>query len=156
MANPEKSFQETDVIAQAISDENATNGANIHSLDPRAIRKLRWKIDLVILPVLAIMYTFNSLDRSNLGNAKTAGLSTDTHLTGDQYNLLLTLYYVMFVLFGPVMTVFTKICSAKVSLPCMMLAFGTASACTAVAKNLGQLIACRIFVGIFESGFLAS
>lgn len=98
----------------------------------------------------------SSLDRSNLGNAKTAGLPKDTNLKGEQYNLLLTLYYVMFVLFGPVMTVFTKICSAKVSLPAMMLAFGIASACTASAKNFGQLLACRIFVGIFESGFLAS
>jgi predicted MFS family arabinose efflux permease len=96
------------------------------------------------------------LDRSNLGNAKTAGLAIDTNLKGDQYNLLLTLYYVMFVLFGPIMAVFTKIASAKVSLPCMMLAFGIASACTSVAKDFGGLLACRIFVGIFESGFLAS
>lgn len=98
----------------------------------------------------------SSLDRSNLGNAKTAGLSKDTNLKGEQYNLLLTLYYVMFVLFGPVMAVFTKICSAKVSLPAMMLAFGIASATTAVAKDFGGLAACRIVVGIFESGFLAS
>ena len=80
----------------------------------------------------------------------------DTNLKGDQYNLLLTLYYVMFVLFGPVMTVFTKVCGAKVSLPAMMMAFGIASALTSIVKNLGGLIAVRIFVGIFESGFLAS
>lgn len=46
-----------------------------------------------------------TLDRSNLGNAKTAGLSKDPNLKGEQYKLLLTLYYVMFVLFGPVMAV---------------------------------------------------
>lgn len=98
----------------------------------------------------------SSLDRSNLGNAKTAGIAQDTNLKGDQYNLLLTLYYVMFVLFGPAMAVFTKVCTAKVALPSMMMAFGIASACTAVVKNLGGLIAVRIIVGIFESGFLAS
>ena len=98
----------------------------------------------------------SSLDRSNLGNAKTAGIDKDTGLTGDQYNLLLTMYYVMFVLFGPVMSVFTKVCTAKISLPTMMLLFGIASACTASVKNLGGLMACRIIVGIFESGFLAS
>ncbi|EXJ69615.1 uncharacterized protein A1O5_07651 [Cladophialophora psammophila CBS 110553] len=100
--------------------------------------------------------TNSSLDRSNLGNAKTAGLAEDIKLTSDQYNLLLTLYHVMFVGFSPVMTVFTKVCSAKVSLPCMMLTLGIALACTSVAKNFGQLLTCRIFVGIFESGFLAS
>lgn len=43
-------------------------------IDPQAERTLLWKLDLRILPVLAIMYLFNSLDKSNLGNAKTAGL----------------------------------------------------------------------------------
>lgn len=43
-------------------------------IDPRAERALVWKFDLRLLPVLAIMYLFNSLDKSNLGNAKTAGL----------------------------------------------------------------------------------
>lgn len=99
---------------------------------------------------------YSSLDRSNLGNAATAGLAEDTNLKGDQYNLLLTLYYVMFVVFGPIMTVLTKVFTAKVSLPAMMLSFGIASAATSVANNLGSLIAVRIIVGIFESGFLAS
>ena len=43
-------------------------------IDPEAERALVWKFDLRLLPVLAIMYLFNSLDKSNLGNAKTAGL----------------------------------------------------------------------------------
>lgn len=43
-------------------------------IDPRAERALVWKFDLRLLPVLAVMYLFNSLDKSNLGNAKTAGL----------------------------------------------------------------------------------
>lgn len=43
-------------------------------IDPRVERALVWKFDLRLLPVLAIMYLFNSLDKSNLGNAKTAGL----------------------------------------------------------------------------------
>ncbi|KIW93610.1 uncharacterized protein Z519_06215 [Cladophialophora bantiana CBS 173.52] len=77
----------------------------------------------------------------------------DTKLTGGQYNLLLALYYVMFEAFGPVMTVFTKVGSAKVSLPCMMLTFGIASACTSVVKNFGQLLTCRIFVAVIASAF---
>jgi hypothetical protein len=43
-------------------------------IDSQAERALVWKFDFRLLPVLAIMYLFNSLDKSNLGNAKTAGL----------------------------------------------------------------------------------
>jgi predicted MFS family arabinose efflux permease len=96
------------------------------------------------------------LDRSNLGNAKTDGLAKDLDLHGNQYNLVLTFYYVVFVAFGPLAGMITKIVSAKYSLPGMMLLFGTASAATAGAKNFGGLLACRIFVGIFEAGFLTS
>ena len=39
----------------------------IDFLDSKAERALVWKFDLRILPVLAVMYLFNSLDKSNLG-----------------------------------------------------------------------------------------
>lgn len=42
-------------------------------IDRKAERALVWKFDLRILPLLALMYLFNALDKSNLGNAKTAG-----------------------------------------------------------------------------------
>jgi len=59
-------------ITQDVSKDNG-QGINI-TIDSRAESTLVWKFDLRILPVLAVMYLFNSLDKSNLGNAKTAGL----------------------------------------------------------------------------------
>lgn len=44
------------------------------NIDAQAERALVRKFDFRLLPVLAIMYLFNSLDKSNVGNAKTAGL----------------------------------------------------------------------------------
>lgn len=59
-------------IRQDVSKDNDQCISN--TVDPRAESKLVWKFDLRILPVLAVMYLFNSLDKSNLGNSKTAGL----------------------------------------------------------------------------------
>jgi hypothetical protein len=56
------------------------------SIDPQAERSIVWKFDLRILPVLAVMYLFNSLDKSNLGNAKTAGL--ESTCTGPRMELV--------------------------------------------------------------------
>jgi hypothetical protein len=44
------------------------------ALEKRLVRKL----DFVLLPWLALMYFFNSVDRSNLGNAKTDGMDVST------------------------------------------------------------------------------
>ncbi|KMP04045.1 tartrate transporter [Coccidioides immitis RMSCC 2394] len=43
--------------------------------DQKAECALCLKFDIRILPVLAIMYLFNALDKGNIGNAQTAGLS---------------------------------------------------------------------------------
>lgn len=55
------------------SKHHATTISSV-DIDPHAERALVRKFDFRLLPVLAIMYLFNSLDKSNLGNAKTAGL----------------------------------------------------------------------------------
>jgi hypothetical protein len=60
--------------SEAPSKPNAVTTIASVEIDPKAERALVWKFDLRLLPVLAIMYLFNSLDKSNLGNAKTAGL----------------------------------------------------------------------------------
>lgn len=41
----------------------ANSGEVLATIDPVAERKLVWKFDLRILPVLAVMYLFNSLDK---------------------------------------------------------------------------------------------
>jgi hypothetical protein len=41
----------------------ADTGEVLATIDPVAERKLVWKFDLRILPVLAVMYLFNSLDK---------------------------------------------------------------------------------------------
>lgn len=60
--------------AESPSKPHAVTTIASVEIDPKAERALVWKFDLRLLPVLAIMYLFNSLDKSNLGNAKTAGL----------------------------------------------------------------------------------
>lgn len=63
------------IPAETTQDVSKDNGQDINNtIDTRAESKLVWKFDLHILPMLAVMYLFNSLDKSNLGNAKTAGL----------------------------------------------------------------------------------
>jgi hypothetical protein len=70
-------------------------------IDHHAERALCRKFDFRLLPVLAVMYLFNALDKGNLGNAKTAGLEKDLHFKGNQYNIILSVFYVPYVLFAP-------------------------------------------------------
>ena len=63
------------------------------------------------------MYFFNSVDRSNLGNAKTDGMDKDLNFKGNEYSLLILLFYVPFGLCDLPLNLLTKRFSGKVMLP---------------------------------------
>ncbi|KAJ8482249.1 hypothetical protein ONZ45_g15021 [Pleurotus djamor] len=52
-------------------------------------KRILWKLDCRILPPLALLWLANFIDRSNIGNARIAGLERDTHLHGNQFNIIL-------------------------------------------------------------------
>ncbi|KAJ5691784.1 transporter [Penicillium macrosclerotiorum] len=130
----------------------ATTIANV-DIDARAERALVWKFDLRLLPVLAVMYLFNSLDKSNLGNAKTAGLEDTLHLEKNQYNMILSIFFVPYVLTAPFLGLLGKKYGPNIVLPSMMLAFGLCTILVVAAYNFSGLFAIRWFLGMAESAF---
>ena len=48
-------------------------------------RRLLRKLDIAILPLVSTMYLLSFLDRSNIGNARLAGLEQDLGMTGWDY-----------------------------------------------------------------------
>jgi MFS family permease len=124
-----------------------------YALDPVAERKLVWKFDLRILPVLAVMYLFNSLDKSNLGNAKTAGLEKTLKLKGDQFNIILSVFFVPYVLTAPFLGIAGKKYGPSRVLPIMMFCFGFTTVMVVAVKNFGGLMTIRWFLGMSESAF---
>lgn len=58
--------------------------------DPKETKRILRKVDFRLVPVLALLYLLAFLDRSNIGNAKVAGMNTELGLTGPQYNMALT------------------------------------------------------------------
>ena len=122
-------------------------------IDPKAERALVWKFDLRVLPVLAVMYLFNSLDKSNLGNAKTAGLEESLGLLSNDYNIILSIFFIPYVLTAPFLGILGKKYGPNRVLPLMMLVFGFATLMVVVAKNFSGLMATRWFLGMAESAF---
>lgn len=57
------------------------------------------KMDLHLLPMLALLYLLSFLDRGNIGNAKIEGLSETLNLTGPQYNWCLTVFFFTYAAF---------------------------------------------------------
>ncbi|KAL8831385.1 MAG: hypothetical protein Q9170_005320 [Blastenia crenularia] len=104
------SHEEKFVGSNESSDKviSADDGSTVGVITQAAERELTREFDLRILPVLAIMYLFNSLDKSNFGNAKTNGLEKSLNLKNSQYNTILSVFFVPYVLTAPVLAILGK------------------------------------------------
>lgn len=72
--------------------ENKEELSNIPTeAEHRAVMR---KMDFRLMPLILLFYTLSSLDRSNLGNAKLAGLPKSIDLSGNNYNFLATIFYI--------------------------------------------------------------
>lgn len=61
-----------------------------HTLNRSLVRRL----DCTLMPVVALLFLLNILDRNNIANAKIAGLTTTLGITNSQYNTCLMIFYV--------------------------------------------------------------
>lgn len=133
-------------------NDNDKNEISIPSFitDHAAERALCRKFDFRLLPFLAIMYLFNALDKGNLGNAKTDHMDTDLHFRGDQYNILLSVFYVPYVVCAPFGSVLGKKYGPHRVLPLLMASFGTFTILSVAAQNWGGMMTLRWFLGMFQ------
>lgn len=57
-------------------------------------KKLLSRIDWHLLPFISLLYLLAFLDRVNVANAKSFGLTEDLKLGGVEYNTILTIFFV--------------------------------------------------------------
>jgi hypothetical protein len=67
------------------------------SISPADQRALQWKIDLMILPYLAVCYMFFYIDKTTLSYAAIFGIKDDLKLHGTQYSWLSSIFYFGFL-----------------------------------------------------------
>lgn len=135
--------------------EDVTQSHALSSIDPNLERSVVWKFDLRLLPVLAVMYLFNSLDKSNLGNAKTAGMEKSLNLDVEknEYSTILSVFFVPYVLTAPFLGLAGKKYGPNRVLPIMMFCFGACTLLVVAAHNFAGIMTLRWFLGMSESAF---
>lgn len=98
-------------------------------------------------------YLTHTLDRANLGNAKTDTLEKDLGLVGNQFSLLLILFYIPYALMNVPFTLLSKRFNAAIVIPSIMCTWGVMAMASAGTKNFGGILATRILMGCVEAAF---
>lgn len=129
-------------------------GHSLVHIDPKVESRLRLKLDLYTVPTVSLLYLFCFIDRANIGNAKIAGFEKDLGLVGYDYNMILSAFYISYILFEIPSNICCKWMGPGWFIPGICLGFGVLSLCTAFVQNKAQAAAVRFLLGVFESGTL--
>ncbi|KAJ7160893.1 MFS general substrate transporter [Mycena filopes] len=115
-------------------------------------RKLWRKIDLRLMAILSLMYLFSFLDRGNIGNARLQGLETQLDLTGNKFNIALTMYFIPYCIFECPANLVLKRFRPSRWLPGITVVWGIIMALMGLVKTYPQLVGTRICLGAVEAG----
>ncbi|KAF7315092.1 hypothetical protein MIND_00023400 [Mycena indigotica] len=140
------------------------------SLTQAQARNLYRKLDIRIMPVLALMYLFSFLDRGfsyppspsqatnllrnagNIGNARIQGLESQLDLTGNKFNIALTMFFIPYCIFEcPANMVLKKFRPSR-WLPGITVVWGIIMTLMSLVKTYPQLVGTRVLLGIAEAG----
>ena len=93
------------------------------------------------------------MDRTNIGNAKVAGMAEDLSLTDNQYSVAILVFQVAYVVFGVPSNMILPRVRPSLYIPFIMILWGSVVACMAAIQTPGQLHALRFVLGITEAGY---
>ena len=93
------------------------------------------------------------MDRTNIGNAKVAGMTADLGMDSNQYSISLVVFFITYVLFEVPSNLILSKTRPSIFLPTIMVLWGTATCCMAKVQTFGQLVALRVIIGVLEAGF---
>jgi hypothetical protein len=79
-------------IHELLSDENDPDIGKSPEEKAAIDKKLMRRVDLWLIPWLCLLYLLSFLDRTNIGNARLAGIEEDLGMEGHDYNNTLTIF----------------------------------------------------------------
>ncbi|KAI8142113.1 major facilitator superfamily domain-containing protein [Fennellomyces sp. T-0311] len=120
----------------------------------KAERKLVIKINLIVLPFLAVIMFLQQIDKSLLNYTGVLGIYQDTGITHDQFGWLGSVLYVgVLAMLIPTGFILQRFPPGKV-MGITMLLWGTVLTCMMACTNFPELVACRLLLGMCEAAVI--
>ncbi|KAK2767691.1 hypothetical protein FQN54_003849 [Arachnomyces sp. PD_36] len=119
---------------------------------PEETRRVLWKIDLIILPLLASCYMFQFLDKMALNYATLLGLLEDTKLVGSQYSWTSSIFYFGYFVASYLSAYLCVRLPIGKYLSATVVIWAATLMCHAACQNFDHLMAVRFFLGAMEAG----
>jgi len=143
----EKSTEKSTVLQDPVS-------ADAMELDLSGVdeKKLLRKMDWALVPWLSLLYLLSFLDRTSIGNARLYSLEPSLHISDNQYNIALTIFFFSYAMFEVPSNILLKRLKPSIWLSSLMLLWGIVMTVQGLVHNYGGLLGARWMLGTFEAG----
>lgn len=112
-------------------------------ISAKEARKLLWKIDLIIIPILSFSVIISAVDKVIISNAAIYGMKEDTHLTGNQFSWIGSIFYFGFLGAEWPANILIQKLPVRSFYGATVFAWAVMTFLTAVTSNFGGLAAVR-------------
>ncbi|KAH7221282.1 major facilitator superfamily domain-containing protein [Fusarium oxysporum] len=149
--------EDGDVDHPLVGERSRSPGsmASFQLYTPDEEQAVRRKFDRKLVLFVALLYMLSFVDRSNIGNARIAGMDEDLQSDpprDEWYQWALTAFYITYIAFEW-MSLLWKLIPAHIFVSMVVLTWGLMASLQAVATSYPMLIALRAVLGIGEAGF---
>ncbi|KAL4922132.1 major facilitator superfamily domain-containing protein [Aspergillus aurantiobrunneus] len=151
---------EGDIVSQQACNDNDIAVRFLSSLDasitdgpisPDEARRVLWKIDLILIPLIMITLILAAVDKVIISNAAIYGMETDANLTGNQYSWVGSIFYFGYLAFEyPSALLIQRLPVAKLYAS-MVFGWAVLMLCTAATQNFAGLATVRFLMGMLEA-----
>ncbi|ORY70455.1 putative MFS transporter [Pseudomassariella vexata] len=135
-------------------EKNDLEAGQFAADDAHLTRRILWKLDTRILPVLAVLFLCSFLDRTNVGNARLYGLEDDLGMTDHQYDIGLAVFYATYICSEIPSNLVLKKISPQIWLPFLTFCWGIVAMSLGFVQNFGGFVGVRAILGMTEGGLL--
>lgn len=140
------SIDEGDIIEKvALDTVNAE-----HEYTPAEYRRLLWKIDLCLLPIMWFCYGTQQADKTGVSVMAVFNLQKDTHLVGQQFSWLTTIFYIAYLVAEAPGNYLIQRLHVGRFLGTVIFIWGVVVLCLGFTHNWAGLMVLRTLQGVLE------
>ncbi|KAF8200246.1 major facilitator superfamily domain-containing protein [Pholiota molesta] len=142
--------EDTSSLSKGSIGSQLEKAGPIGVVDEEKIKEAVRKLDLTILPIMTMFYFLSFLDRSNIGNARIAGLQKGLHLTDYQYQVAVTVTFVPYILSELPANLLLRKIGPNILMPTILTLWGVIVVAQGFVKSYHGLVIVRAFLGLME------
>ncbi|KAL4790974.1 major facilitator superfamily domain-containing protein [Aspergillus venezuelensis] len=123
--------------------------------EKRLDKRINLKMDLIVVPLLALGFLLQGIDKGNIGNAATSPtFLSDTNVRETDVSDSVSLFSATYVPFMLISVAIGRILGPSRWIPILLLSWGAVTTAQCKIDSRADLFGLRLLLGICEAGFL--